>query len=81
MVREIRQGRHPSRQAIQHWPTRKSSALERQRSEPLPMGTTVVAVRVLGNRYEMAWVGDSRVYLWSDGQLASSRRTTAMCRN
>ncbi|KAG1165784.1 hypothetical protein G6F35_018576 [Rhizopus arrhizus] len=28
------------------------------------MGTTVVAARVQGNRYEVAWVGDSRAYLW-----------------
>jgi hypothetical protein len=34
------------------------------------MGTTVVAARVTGNRFEVAWVGDSRVYLWRDGQLA-----------
>jgi PPM family protein phosphatase len=34
------------------------------------MGTTVVAARVNGNRFEVAWVGDSRVYLWRDGQLA-----------
>jgi protein phosphatase len=34
------------------------------------MGTTVVALRVQGNRYEVAWVGDSRAYLWRDGQLA-----------
>jgi len=34
------------------------------------MGTTVVAARVLGNRFEVAWVGDSRAYLWRDGKLA-----------
>ena len=34
------------------------------------MGTTMVAARVNGNRFEVAWVGDSRVYLWRDGQLA-----------
>ena len=30
----------------------------------------MVAARVVGNRFEVAWVGDSRVYLWRDGQLA-----------
>lgn len=40
----------------------------RRRSEALPMGTTIVAVRVHEGRFEMGWVGDSRVYLWN-GQL------------
>jgi PPM family protein phosphatase len=40
-----------------------------RRSEALPMGTTVAAMRLLdGGQYEVAWVGDSRVYLW-DGSL------------
>lgn len=39
------------------------------RGDSLPMGTTVVAARVNGNRFEVAWVGDSRVYLWRDGAL------------
>lgn len=42
----------------------------RRRNDALPMGTTVVAARVQGNRFEVAWVGDSRAYLWRDGQLA-----------
>src|SRR5690606_34022381 len=42
----------------------------RQRNDALPMGTTVVAARVVGNRFEVAWVGDSRAYLWRDGKLA-----------
>ncbi|GHA69668.1 PP2C family protein-serine/threonine phosphatase [Cognatilysobacter bugurensis] len=42
----------------------------RRRNDALPMGTTVVAARVNGARFEVAWVGDSRVYLWRDGQLA-----------
>ncbi|MCL6618550.1 PP2C family protein-serine/threonine phosphatase [Thermomonas hydrothermalis] len=41
----------------------------RQRNDSLPMGTTVVAARQLGNRFEVAWVGDSRIYLWRDGAL------------
>ena len=32
------------------------------------MGSTIVAVVVDGIDYEVAWVGDSRAYLW-DGQL------------
>ena len=30
-----------------------------------PMGTTVVAVKINGNEYEGAWVGDSRIYRWN----------------
>ena len=41
----------------------------RRRNDSLPMGTTVVAARVQGNRFEVAWVGDSRAYLWRDGKL------------
>ena len=44
--------------------------LSRRRNDTLPMGTTVVAARVTGNRFEVAWVGDSRAYLWREGRLA-----------
>ncbi|GAA0720107.1 PP2C family protein-serine/threonine phosphatase [Dokdonella soli] len=36
-----------------------------RRSEALPMGTTIAALRLSGNEFEVAWVGDSRVYLWN----------------
>ncbi len=39
-----------------------------KRAESLPMGTTVAAVRLRGDEYEVSWVGDSRVYLWN-GEL------------
>lgn len=39
-----------------------------RRSEALPMGTTIAALHLVGEReFEIAWVGDSRVYLWQDG--------------
>jgi protein phosphatase len=39
-----------------------------RRSEALPMGTTIAALRVSGERdFEIAWVGDSRVYIWNHG--------------
>ena len=67
VVREVRAGRtladairRADEDIIRH---------SRQRSESLPMGTTVVAARVNGSRFEVAWVGDSRVYLWRDGAL------------
>lgn len=37
------------------------------------MGSTVVAVLLDGNDYEVAWVGDSRAYLW-DSQLMQITR-------
>ncbi|NOT89601.1 MAG: serine/threonine-protein phosphatase [Lysobacter sp.] len=68
IVREIRQGASLA-QAIRT-ADEEIIRVSRQRSDALPMGTTVVALRVLGNRFEVAWVGDSRAYLWRDGQLA-----------
>lgn len=41
----------------------------RHRQDALPMGTTVVAARVDGGRFEVAWVGDSRAYLSQDGRM------------
>ncbi|WP_329740547.1 PP2C family protein-serine/threonine phosphatase [Dyella sp. A6] len=35
-------------------------------AEGLPMGTTVAVLRVTGSDYEVAWVGDSRIYVWRD---------------
>lgn len=36
---------------------------------PEGMGTTVVVAQICGDRYEIAWVGDSRAYVWHDGHL------------
>ncbi|MBK1734779.1 hypothetical protein CKO15_05640 [Halorhodospira abdelmalekii] len=33
------------------------------------MGTTVVALALAGSRYHIAWVGDSRAYLWNGRSL------------
>ena len=44
-------------------------ALSQRRKEALPMGTTIAALRVQRDDYEVAWVGDSRVYLWQNGSL------------
>jgi len=41
-----------------------------RRAEALPMGTTIAALRIAdGGDFEVAWVGDSRVYLWSSDGL------------
>jgi len=68
VVREIRGGA-PLVQAIRTADEVIIGA-SRRRNDTLPMGTTVVAARIAGNRYEVAWVGDSRAYLWRDGRLA-----------
>src|SRR5690606_38987481 len=67
IVREIRQGT-PLSQAIRIADEEIIRA-SRRRNDSLPMGTTVVAARVTGDRLEVAWVGDSRVSLWRDGKL------------
>ncbi|MHA6203825.1 PP2C family protein-serine/threonine phosphatase [Dyella soli] len=33
-------------------------------NDPRPMGTTIAALRLHADSYEVVWVGDSRVYLW-----------------
>lgn len=67
IVREVRAGRGLA-DAIR----RANEEIIRQsglRNDHMPMGTTVVAVRVQpSGRFELAWVGDSRAYLWN-GQL------------
>jgi protein phosphatase len=67
IVREIRDGT-PLAQAIRI-ADEEIIAMSRRRDDALPMGTTVVAARIKGERFEVAWVGDSRVYLWREGQL------------
>ena len=39
-----------------------------KRTQALPMGTTIAAIRLQGDDFEVAWVGDSRAYLWN-GEL------------
>jgi len=67
IVREVRRGselEHAIRAAdhdIQH--------ASRQNADSHPMGTTVVAAVIREQRFQIAWVGDSRGYLWRDGRL------------
>ncbi len=68
IVREVRNGAALA-QAIRIADEEIIRAGQR-RNDALPMGTTVVAACVQGNRFEVAWIGDSRAYLWRDGQLA-----------
>lgn len=43
------------------------------RAGTLPMGTTVAALKISGEVYQVAWVGDSRVYLVDSGLQQLSR--------
>ncbi|WP_240099753.1 PP2C family protein-serine/threonine phosphatase [Thermomonas flagellata] len=67
IVREVRAGR--SLQEAIRIADAEIIRCSRRRGDSLPMGTTVAAARIQGNRFEVAWVGDSRIYLWRDGQL------------
>jgi protein phosphatase len=42
-------------------------ARTRANLDVLPMGTTIAALRLTADSYEVAWVGDSRIYRWKDG--------------
>ena len=63
VVREVRAGRTLS-EAIRS-ADEDIIRQSRQRADSLPMGTTMVALRVTDHRFELAWVGDSRAYLWN----------------
>ncbi len=63
VIREVNRGK-PLADAIQQADEEIIRHSNEKRSER-PMGTTVAAVRVNNNSYEVAWVGDSRVYFWN----------------
>jgi len=66
MQREIAAGAD-LRTAVQRANTGVLDAVHSGRGKP-GMASTVVAARLVANAYEIAWVGDSRAYLW-DGKL------------
>jgi len=41
---------------------------------PKGMGTTIVALKVIDHKYEIAWVGDCRAYLWDGKDLTQLTR-------
>lgn len=50
-------------QAVQVAAERLRACADRS-NDTLPMGTTIAALRLTSGAYEVAWVGDSRIYLW-----------------
>jgi serine/threonine protein phosphatase PrpC len=71
VVREVKAGK-PLGEAIRS-ADEEIIRQSRRRAESLPMGTTMVALRINQNKFELAWVGDSRAYLWNGAlrQLSS----------
>jgi serine/threonine protein phosphatase PrpC len=67
IVREIRAG-NTLAEAIRTADEEIIRVLQAPRRQPAD-GHHRGAARVNGNRFEVAWVGDSRVYLWRDGAL------------
>jgi PPM family protein phosphatase len=63
IARSIEQG-IPLAEAIET-AHRKIQSAALQGEGAMNMGSTVVAARLDGLRYEIAWVGDSRAYLWN----------------
>ncbi|KRE87047.1 protein phosphatase [Rhodanobacter sp. Soil772] len=47
-----------------HGAAKRLLAHTRHSFDVLPMGTTIAVLRIIGDGYEVAWVGDSRIYLW-----------------
>ena len=47
-----------------HGAGKRLLACTRGSSDALPMGTTIAALRLGTDSYEVAWVGDSRIYEW-----------------
>ncbi|OOG38706.1 protein phosphatase 2C domain-containing protein [Rhodanobacter sp. C05] len=43
---------------------KRLEAYARPSFDLLPMGTTIAVLRLIPDGYEVAWVGDSRIYLW-----------------
>jgi PPM family protein phosphatase len=62
VIDQVSQG-HSLVEAIHH-AAERLFAQTRHSLDLLPMGTTVAVLHVTGDTYEVAWVGDSRIYLW-----------------
>ena len=43
----------------------------RNKNSAIPMGTSVIAARVHANKFDLAWVGDCRGFLWRDRSLVA----------
>lgn len=47
-----------------HGAAERLLAVTRADDDVLPMGTTIAVLQLTSDRYEVGWVGDSRIYLW-----------------
>jgi PPM family protein phosphatase len=65
IVEGVRHGRSLA-QAVHGAATQVLERAQRY-DDALPMGSTVAAIRFSEQSYEVAWVGDSRIYQWKEG--------------
>lgn len=72
LLEESRQGT-PLNKAIHLAHSALADAVQAGHGHP-EMGTTIVALQLTDNEYEIAWVGDSRAYLWNGSQLIQMTR-------
>jgi len=72
IVREIRRG--AELEPAIRTADRSIQQISCQRTDSHPMGTTVVAAVIRDQRFQIAWVGDSRGYLYRAGRLTRLSR-------
>lgn len=65
VVESVRCGQ-PLAEAVHNAAARVLERAQRY-DDALPMGSTIAAIRLSEQAYEVAWVGDSRIYQWKNG--------------
>jgi PPM family protein phosphatase len=65
VVEGVRQGQSLA-QAVHGAATQVLERAQRY-DDALPMGSTIAAIRIFEQNYEVVWVGDSRIYQWKNG--------------
>jgi len=79
IVREVRRG--ADLEAAIRAADQDIQQASRQNADARPMGTTVVAATIREQAFQMAWVGDSRGYLYRNGHLTRLSRDHTYIQN